>query len=112
MEAVLVLGREMTDGLRRAGGTEARESFGGSEVSGLRREAVELSAEGRVRDNFFMFRKWGLPVVGKVNESVSEVAEERVDAGAEVSENTRVTSGFCAGVSMRRLGIGPLLRVG
>lgn len=98
---MVVLGRDMVEDLRR-GPNGSMHDFGGSEVSGLKREFVEDCAEGRVSESFFMLREWGLLGVGKTKESVSEVVEERVEDEAGLSATTRVSPGFAEGVSMRR----------
>jgi hypothetical protein len=75
---------------------------------------VEDWADGRVRDNFFMFlRERGLLVAVKGREysDISEAAEDRVEVEAELSSRSAI-SGLWMGVSMRRGAGGRLLRGG
>ena len=107
-----VVGREIVEDLRRGAKGSMLEA-GGSEVMGLKREFVDEVAEGSVSESFFMFRERGLLGVGKMNESVSEVVEERVEGVVCVSADRRVSPGFTEeGVSMRRCAGGPRLRAG
>jgi hypothetical protein len=74
---------------------------------------VEDWADGRVRDNFFIFlRERGLLVAVKGREysDVSEAAEDRAEVEVELSSRSAV-SGLWMGVSMRR-GVGGRLRRG
>lgn len=113
MDDVEVAGSETMDGLRRVAlaGITSAIRLGGSDASGLSKEAAEDCADGRVRESFFMFLEWGLLGGGQQKESASEVAEESAEAQVEVSgSDTRATLGACGGVSMRRGVIGPFLR--
>lgn len=49
-----------------------------------------------------MLRERDLDGGGNTKESESEVADERVEAGAEVSLKSRAILRFCAGVFMRK----------
>lgn len=60
-----------------------------------------------MRESFFMLRVRDLEGGGKTKESESEVADERVEAGAEGSLKSRAILRFCAGVFMRREPGGP-----
>ena len=81
-------------------------------MRGLQRELVEDIALGRVRESFFMLRERCLLGVGKTNESVSEVVEERVEEEAGVSADMVWSEGAVFGVSMRRGAGGHRLRGG
>lgn len=82
--------------------TESRRLGSGSSV-GSPREFVEDWADGSVRDSFFMFLDdRDLLGEGRINDSVSEVAEERAEIGPEPSPCTSAMSWFWEGVSMRR----------
>jgi hypothetical protein len=99
------------EGLRQAAGGPSAIRLGGSELRGLKREAVEDWADGIDNDSRFMFLEWDLVGGGQRKESASEVAEERVEAEVVGSgSDTRATLVACGGVSMRNGVIGPFLR--
>jgi hypothetical protein len=109
-DEVLALGKERTDGLRRAWTAgPSSGSLGCSEVMGLKSEADDDCADGSESESRFLFmlRDCGRLGGGKMKESVSEVAEETVE---EDPASTRGTSSCWDGVWMVRRGTGAFLR--
>lgn len=104
-----MLALDTTDSLLRVAGGASAIRLDGSDVRGLKREAVEDCADGMDSDSLFMFLD--LVGAGQWKESASEVAEESAEAQVEVSvSETRATLVACGGVSMRRGATGPFLR--